>query len=110
MAEVKKNPNRKFGWGSLFMLLIIGLIIFGVVRSILGTGGGNAPLAPEEFLNKIGTIEQVEVTEKDPVTGEEKVVDIYFKYTLKDSIPFKEISSKSCTGENYNYFIHIKPH
>ena len=104
MAEVKKNPNRKFGWGSLFMLLIIGLIIFGVVRSILGTGGGNAPLAPEEFLNKIGTIEQVEVTEKDPVTGEEKVVDIYFKYTLKDSIPFKEISSKSCTGENYNYY------
>ena len=57
MAEVKKNPNRKFGWGSLFMLLIIGLIIFGVINAIIGSGGSNDELTPDEFLNKLGLIE-----------------------------------------------------
>ena len=98
MAEVKKNPNRKFGWGSLFMLLIIGLIIFGVVRSILGTSGGTESLTPEEFLSKIGTIEQKEVKEND------EVVDIVYIYKLNETIAFETVESSSSTGDNYNYY------
>ena len=81
MAEVKKSPKRKFGWGSLFMLLIIGLIIFGVINAIVGTGGSKEELTPDEFLNKLGTIEKGE-------------------YVLNDEITIDKIYSKSSTGTN----------
>ena len=53
MAEVKKGPNRRFGWGSLFMLLIIGLVIFGIIRAVIGTGGKTAELDAQDFFEEI---------------------------------------------------------
>ena len=53
MAEVKKGPGRKFGWGSLFMLLIIGLVIFGIIRAVIGTGSKTEELKAQDFLDKI---------------------------------------------------------
>ena len=84
MAEVKNNsPKRKFGWGSLFMLLIIALVIFGIIRAVLGTGSKTEEVDPATFLNKIsndGT-------------------------TLNVDIPYASINSKSATGENNGYYV-----
>lgn len=84
MAEVKNNsPKRKFGWGSLFMLLIIALVIFGVIRAVLGTGSKTAELDQATFLTSIS---------KDGLT-------------LNGEIPYKDMDSKSATGDNEGYVI-----
>lgn len=84
MAEVNNNsPKRKFGWGSLFMLLIIALIIFGIIRAVLGTGSKTEEVDPATFLNRIsadGT-------------------------TLNADIPYLSINSKSATGDNNGYYV-----
>ena len=84
MAEVKNNsPKRKFGWGSLFMLLIIALVIFGIIRAVLGTGSKTEEVDPATFLNRIsadGT-------------------------TLNSEIPYLSINSKSATGDNSGYYV-----
>lgn len=84
MAEVNNNsPKRKFGWGSLFMLLIIALVIFGIIRAVLGTGSKTEEVDPATFLNRIsadGT-------------------------TLNADIPYLSINSKSATGDNNGYYV-----
>ncbi len=84
MAEVKNNsPKRKFGWGSLFMLLIIALVIFGVIRAVLGTGSKTAELDQATFLTSIS---------KNGLT-------------LNSEISYDKIDSKSATGDNQGYVI-----
>ena len=87
MAEVKNNsPKRKFGWGSLFMLLIIALVIFGIIRAVLGTGSKTEEVDPATFLNRIGKVENNQIT-------------------LNSEIPYLSINSKSATGDNSGYYV-----
>ncbi len=87
MAEVNNNsPKRKFGWGSLFMLLIIALVIFGIIRAVLGTGSKTEEVDPATFLNRIGKIENNQIT-------------------LNTDIPYLSINSKSATGDNSGYYV-----
>lgn len=91
MANVK-NP-KKFGWGSLFLLLVVVGVIVAAIFAV--TNRINAPLelSADDFLN------QIRVVGDDPTTT--GVVEDYY---LKPNIPFKTINSSSTGGDNAGYY------
>jgi len=94
MADVKNQ--RKFGWGSLLLLIGIIIVVVFAVLSVFNQINKPIELTPREFLSEIG--EQV-VLNPDASKEDQKIV-----WKLKDEIPFDKIDSRSTTGDNAGYY------
>ncbi len=93
MANVK-NP-KKFGWGSLFLLIVITGIIVASIFAIANRINAPEELKGDDFLNQIRELGN------NPLTPEVIENDYII---LKENIPFEVINSNSTGGDNAGYY------
>lgn len=89
MAEV--NNQKRFKWGKLFLFVIVLGVVIAMIFGAMNILNPTQKLSPDDFLNKIRQIVEVENT--DGTTWE-----------LQEKIPFAEINSKSTGGDNAGYY------